>query len=460
MRSVLFIDPPAFCTTLEGMVAPALRSWPLAIAPPAADRATILALSAEARRAGLAPGMAVRKAQRLCPDLIILPPNPGLYARASRALHEILRVFAPTIEPKGYGHAFLDLTGTGRLFGPPQDVAARIRREARERLRLPVSVGIAANKLVSQAAIRAGRRTDGRADGRTGGRISRELPYVPAGDERGFLAPQLLEVLPDLDHTIRSRLEDYQLKLIGEVAVISESALCAVFGQRGRMLLARARGIDPSPVLSPEQQSEFRFVHTFASDTNDLAVLHPMLRLMSERLGRRLRQRELVAGRLRLDVMYADYTTTARAVSLRAAVLDGELWDATRRTLALANTKRLALRTVALTLDRLVEGESQLELWDGTAGNENEGDDTETSEASALQHAIDHIRARYGAGALQGGLLASRLSMSPHEDPTAPSLHGSGQAVPPFRRSARLHQTATTFPKVALPSRTRCASAS
>src|ERR671917_331026 len=152
MPSVLFVDPPAFCTTLEGMVAPALRLRPLAIAPPAADRATILALSTEARRAGLTPGMAVRKAQWLCPDLIILPPNPELYARASRALHEILRAFAPTIEPKGYGHAFLDLTGTSRLFGPPQDVAASIRQEARERLRLPLSVGIAANKLVSQAA--------------------------------------------------------------------------------------------------------------------------------------------------------------------------------------------------------------------------------------------------------------------------------------------------------------------
>src|SRR5918911_1480083 len=102
MRSVLYIDPPAFCTTLEGAVAPALRTRPLAIAPVAADRATILALSPEARLAGLTPGMPVRKAQRLCRDLIVVPPNPKLYARASRALHEILQSFAPTIEPKGY----------------------------------------------------------------------------------------------------------------------------------------------------------------------------------------------------------------------------------------------------------------------------------------------------------------------------------------------------------------------
>ena len=95
-------------------------------------------------------GHAGAPALKRCPDLVLLPPNPHLYARASRALHEVLRIYAPVIEPRGYGHAFLDLTGTGRLFGPAVDVAARVQREVRERLRLPVSVGIAANKLVSR----------------------------------------------------------------------------------------------------------------------------------------------------------------------------------------------------------------------------------------------------------------------------------------------------------------------
>jgi DNA polymerase IV len=418
MRSVLFVDPPAFCTTLEGLVAPALRTRPLAVAPPGADRATILALSSEARLAGLVRGMSVRKAQRLCPDLIVLPPNPRLYARASRALHEILRVFAPTIEPRGYGHAFLDLTGTGRLFGPPQDVAARIRREVHERLRLPLSVGIAANKLVSQAAIKAGRR-----EGWEAGR--RELLYVPSGDERGFLAPHPLEVLPELDPRMRMRLEDYQLDLIGEVAAIPESALCAVFGHSGRLLRARAQGIDPRPVLPPERQSEFHVVHTLATDTNDLGVLHSMLRLMSEHLGRRLRQRELAAGRLCVKATYADYTTVVRAVPLRAALLDAELWDAARRAFTLANTKRLAIRAVALTLDRLMETEAQLELWEGQRGGyplaggwadrQQKHTDAESLSVSdcpaaslpccpaVLQHAMDHIHSRYGAGALRRG---------------------------------------------------------
>jgi DNA polymerase-4 len=435
MRSVLFVDPPAFCTTLEGLVAPELRTRPLAVAPSGADRATILALSAEARLAGLEPGMPVRKAQRLCPDLIVLPPNPTLYAKASRALHDILRTFAPAIEPRGYGHAFLDLTGTGRLFGPPQDVAARIRHEARERLRLPLSVGVATNKLVSQAATRAGRQTGGWVDGLTGN----ELMYVPVGNERSFLAPHPLDVLPELDPGMRVRLEEYQLDLIGEVAAISESALAAVFGRRGPLLQARARGIDPRPVLAPERQSEFHVVHTLATDTNDLGVLYPILRVMSECLGRRVRRRGLAAGRLRLEAIYADYTTTTRTIPLPAAVLDAELWDAARRAFALANTKRLAVRSVALTLDRLVEGEAQLELWDGQRGSGEAGTLQHTDEhpSQALQHALDRIHSRYGAGALRRG-----GSLTAHRSPLTP------------------HQVTTIFPKVALPSSTRCASAS
>jgi DNA polymerase IV len=437
MRSVLFVDPPAFCTSLEGLVAPALRTRPLAVAPPGADRATILALSAEARLAGLERGMSVQKAQRLCPDLIVLPPNPRLYARASRALHEIFRIYAPTIEPRGYGHAFLDLTGTGQLFGPPQDVAARIRRETSQRLGFSVTVGVASNKLVSQAAIKADRRTGGRAD-------SESLLYVPSGDERGFLAPHPLEVLPELGTSMRARLEDYQLDLIGEIAVISESALCSVFGRDGRTLRARARGIDPRPVLPPERQAEFHLAHALTTDTNDIGVLYPLLRLMSQRLGRRLRQRGLTAGRLRMEATYADYTADARAVPLRAAMLDAELWDAARRAFVLANTKRLAVRAVALTLDRLVEAESQLELWggqrdSGAAGQRQHTNDNSllgTDSASALQGAVDYIRTRYGAESVRGGLLTA------HRSPLT------------------LHQTTTIFPKVALPSMTRCASAS
>ncbi len=409
-RSVLFVDPPAFCTTVEELVAPALRTRPIVVAPPGADRAVVLALSGEARLAGIQRGMPVRVAQKRCPDLILIPPNPRLYARASRALHEILQAYAPVIEPRGYGHAFLDLTGTGRLLGPAVDVAARVQREVRERLRLPVSVGVAANKLVSQAAIRVGRadeRTGGQRDSVVGATLA--SPWrVPAGNESVFLAPLSVELWPEVPDRIRRRLDDYQLDFIGEVAAISESALCAVFGGAGRTLRARARGIDPRPVLPPERLAEFRLAHTLVTDTNDLGTLHALLRVLSERLGRRLRRAGLAAGRLRVEATYADHTGVTRALPLRAAALDAELWDAARRAFALANTKRLAVRGVVVTLERLVEGNAQLELW-GVAGGQTDG------RADGRQHALDRIRTRYGARAI--GINAVRPPACPSVRP-------------------------------------------
>src|SRR3989304_5545079 len=110
MRTILFIDPPAFCTTIEVLGDPRLRSRPVAVSPQGADRAILLAVSAEA------PG------RRVCPDVIPPPPTPRRYAQAHRALHEIFARVAPVIEPRGWGHAYLDISGTERLFGPAVEV--------------------------------------------------------------------------------------------------------------------------------------------------------------------------------------------------------------------------------------------------------------------------------------------------------------------------------------------------
>jgi DNA polymerase IV len=407
-RSVLFVDPPAFCTTVEGLVAPALRERPVAVAAPGADRATVLALSAEARVAGITRGMPVSRAKKICPDLILRPPNPALYARASRALHEILNRYAPVVEPKGYGHAFLDLTGTGRLFGPAVDVAARIDREARQRLGLPLAVGVAQNKLVSEAASEVVK-----GDGRSGGAGDPSLLSVPPGEESAFLAPELVELLPDLDQKIRTRLDDYQLERIGEIQAIDDSDLAAVFGPPGRTLGAHARGIDSRPVLPPAVKAEFRAVHTLGNDSNDLSLLHRVLRHLTERLGTRLRARKLVARRMILHLAYTDYTTAKRSVPLPLAALDADLLHAAAQALTLALTRTVALRAIGLTVDRLLELDLQLDLWDSASrapfpvprgappgsmrgANPPERGTGHGTRGTSLQSAVDRIRTRWG----------------------------------------------------------------
>jgi len=405
-RSVLFIDPPAFCTTVEALVAPALRGRPVAVAAPGADRATVLALSPEAHAAGITRGMPVRQARKRCPDLALLPPNPRLYARASAALHDIFRRYAPVIEPRGYGHAYLDVTGTGALFGPPVDVALRIHREARTDIRLPVTVGVGANKLVTTVA--AGQR-----DTDPGNRRHRDTVVpVPDGEEARFLSPHRVALLPDVAERVRERLDDYQLELIGQVAAVGAPALGQVFGRAGAELHAKARGIDPRPVLPPAVRREFRAAHTLATDTNDLGVLLALLRRLTERIGSRLRTRHLVTRRLRLDLAYADYSTSGRLVTIPGAALDAALLDAARRAFTLANTRRIAVRTVALTAERLAEAEVQMELFEagprgrGTAGQQDGG---AGEREVVIQAAVDQIRSRWGTpGIVRGATRRTR----------------------------------------------------
>jgi DNA polymerase-4 len=203
---------------------------------------------------------------------------------------------------------------------------------------------------------------------------------VESGAEQSFLAPHHIDILPEVPDRIRTRLDDYQLDLIGAIAAIEEADLYAVFGREGRALRAQARGIDPRPVLSPEVRAEYRVTHTLATDTNDLVVLHGLLRRITERLGRRLRQRGLAARRLTIGIDYVDYESDARALPIREAALDVELWDASRRALAQAMARRLAVRQVTVTVDRLIEANLQLDLWEPP-----------TPRAAVLQRALDSI---------------------------------------------------------------------
>ncbi len=302
------------------------------------------------------------------------------------------------------------MSGTAGLFGPAADLADRIQRETRDRIRLPLTVGVATNKLVSQAAVRAD-RLDGGGDGEP-------LVEVQAGHEAGFLAPHQVELLPDLPAPMRTRLDDYQLDLIGEVAALTEQQACSVFGRPGRELVTRARGIDPRPVLPPAVRAEFELSHTLGSDSNDVGLLHTLLRRMTERLGRRLRARHLAARRVVIELCYTDYLTARHGLALAPALLDVELWDAARRAFTLARARPVAIRTVTVRADRLVEEESQLDLfWSDVLLKAGERRPASAAQVPVrytppgnLQAAIDRITTRWGAGKLVRGKAAGLVA--------------------------------------------------
>jgi DNA polymerase-4 len=401
-KPVLFVDPPEFRIRVESLVSPWLRERPIIVAAPGAERATVLALSAEARAAGIAPGTEVRLAQKICPDLVVLPPNPALYAKVSRAMYGIVSRFAPIVEPRGWGHLFCDVSGTQALFGPPVDVAWKMTKAVHEKIALPLAIGVAGNKLVSEVAAGVAKMVR-RQDGKT---ASDALVPVTMGEEAKFLAPNRVDLLPDLETKLRDRLDEYQLDLIGQVAAIPVPDLCAVFGSRGRSLHATTLGIDPRPVLPPSVRAEFRVEHTLATDTNDRAELDRLLVVLSDALGRRLRRRHLAARRLRLRLTYADWMEAARTVTLSEFQLDADLRAAARLALAATLTRTVAIRSLALVVDEFVEAGLQLELWQSAPVERK---------VTSAQAAVDRITMRWGTTLLQRG---SAL-VKPH--PPAPS---------------------------------------
>ena len=151
-RSIIHIDIGDFPIAVERVLEPRLRRRPVVVAVQTATRSLVAALSREAAGQGVQRGMPLPQARKYCRDLTVLPPNEELYTRATTALFGLLGRFSPLIEPLRFGHAYLDMTGSTRLFGCAVDAAARAQREIRDRLGLDAVAGVACNKLVSKVA--------------------------------------------------------------------------------------------------------------------------------------------------------------------------------------------------------------------------------------------------------------------------------------------------------------------
>jgi DNA polymerase-4 len=302
-----------------------------------------------------------------------------LYRRAADALERILRPFVPIIEPHTLGHAYGDLSGTYKLFGPATDIAARIRRDIWGRLGLPVTVGLAVNKAVSEVAAH----------------VLKPEPVVDVrpGDEPTFLAPYPLAALPGALPAIREQLSRYNVRHIGTLAALTRVQVEGVLGRRGAELHARANGIDPRPVVPPVRRATLRAQSMLRVETNDRDLLHTELRRLAEQLGRELRGRRVTADRLELVARYADHRDAAGATALQPATdLDADLTTAARTLADRLLTRRIALTALGVVVALGAGSDVQLSLFDPP---------TPTLRRHALNTALDRVRRRHGTSSIR-----------------------------------------------------------
>ncbi len=368
---IIHIDIAAFAVAVERVVHPELRRRPVVVAPVGPSRSVVTALSPEAQDAGIRRGMILARALRRCRDLVVLPPNEPLYARASRALCQVLATFSPVLEPAGYGQAYLDMTGTGRLFGPPRDAAWRAQKEIRQRLRLESALGVASNKMVSRIAAVVTEPVG--------------LQDVPAGDESTFLAPLPAQLLPGVGPKTQEQLLELNIRLIRELAVMRLEHLMLAFGRLGFVLHQRALGIDDTPVYPPRAVPAVETDNVLAEDSNDWDLLQGVLRGLCERAGERLRELKQRAARMEVRVRYSDYReATARAKLAPPLQSTAGLTAQAGRLFEQALARRTRVRSLRLRLTELSSGPAQLDLFA----------DPKPLRQARLESALDELRRR------------------------------------------------------------------
>ncbi len=380
--TILHADLDAFFASVEQRDDPRLRGRPVIV-----GAGVVLAASYEARAFGVHSAMSGSRARRLCPHAIVVRPRMSAYAEASKQVYRLFEDASPLVEGLSIDEAFLDVRGLERISGSPAEIAARLRRTVRERVGLPLTVGVACTKFLAKVAS-AVAKPDG-------------LLVVPPGEEREFLRPLPVERLwgvgPVTARTLRAR----GLVTVGRVAEVPEAALVAMLGPAaGRHLHALAHNRDPRRVRVGRRRGSIGSQCALGRSRRDQGDVDAILIGLVERVTGRMRRVHRVGRTVVLRVRFDDFTRATRSHTLPQATAE------TARILAVARgllaslepvVRRRGLTLVGVAVANL-DDDAPLQLplpLDPWAGG-------------ALDTAVDEIRDRYGARAVGRAVLLHR----------------------------------------------------
>jgi len=291
-REILHVNTDDFYASVLRLRDPALRKRAVVVVG-AAPRGMVFSASYEAREDGVARGMTASAARRLSSRATFLPPDWGLFRRASSAIFGVLRRYSPVVESASLDEGYVDYTGCNRLFGPALDAGRSIKDEIARETGLAVSLGVASNKLVSHVASRTAKCAN--------------LVDVYAGYERSFVAPVPVARFPLVGETRAPALCELGVARVGDVLLFTEEIFAFCFGSWGRRLYRGALGEDTAPVRTrPGIDERFTVEEILEPDRVEYRFLEGVLYRLAERLGEKLRAERSLAGAVGLEVRYAD----------------------------------------------------------------------------------------------------------------------------------------------------------
>jgi DNA polymerase-4 len=386
-RTIFHVDMDAFFVSVEEVYDPSLKGKPVVVGGQRDERGVVSAASYAARKFGVHSAMPLRTAARLCPQAIFVNGHPERYREYSGRVHEVLGHFSPLVEMASVDEAYLDMTGTERLHGPPLRSAHRLHVEMKSKTDLNCSVGIGTSRLIAKVSS---------AKAKPNGVL-----WVLPGQETRFLAPLDVGDIPGVGKVMEKNLHDIGVRRIGDLAALEEDDLEQRFGKWGLALAGKSRGEDSggwfdTAVGERTDPKSISHEHTFDEDTGDLERLQSTLMRLSEMVGRRLREGGYFARTIQLKLRYKDFTTITRAQSLEQPTqMDHEIFEQVRR-LFLDNWKKgAAVRLLGVQTSNF-EGESearpsQLDLLEPSHDGLRRNDRWQKVLAAA-----DHLRDKFG----------------------------------------------------------------
>ncbi len=377
---IFHVDLDAFFVEVERQNDATLVGKPVVIGG-LGPRGVVATASYEAREFGVHSAQAMAVARRLCPQAIFMRGSHDLYREVSKKFMEVLCSYSPVVVPVSVDEAYLDMTGTERLYGMPMEAARTIKRMVRDELGLPASIGIGPSKLVAKVSTE-----HAKPDG---------IFQVQPDEVEAFFAPQPVRNLPGIGPKAGEALARLRIATLGELANAPDGPLRRALGPNNAdHVKRRAKGIDNAPLRERPKAKSISAETTFETDVSSRSELERVLKRLSERVGTRLRKSGQLARNASIKLRYGDFTTITRQRTFPVPG-DGDqlIYDAAHAVLVTAMRQRGdAIRLLGVGVSGLGEQAAQLSLLD----------DNPLAD-SGMSEVIDSIRDRFGSGSISRG---------------------------------------------------------
>jgi len=374
----------AFYAAVEVLDNPALQGKPIIVGG-GKERGVVSSASYEARKFGVHSAQPIATAMRLCPQGVFLPVRMARYREISDRVFSIFHRFTPLVEPLSIDEAFLDVTGSLRIFGKPEEIVHKIKKAIKEEIGLTVSAGIAPLKFIAKIASDLN-KPDG-------------LTIVLPEQVHEFLESLPIEKLWGVGKTTQKALALLNVRTIGDLSRIPLEVLEAKFGKHGTHLHLLSMGIDDREVETEREVKSIGHEETYAEDISSIDAVKKEILSLSGRVARRLRQEGFAGKTVTLKIKYHDFVQITRSVTLPESTDDGrEIFRQCLLLLKKTEAGKRPIRLVGVSLSHLGSSaeKRQRTLFDNGPSHEK---------CRKLNYALDAIQEKFGDDSIVPGTL-------------------------------------------------------